>query len=399
MNRIELLSIFNRGFGLLASLLLVIMNLHFVQVEGQGVIALINFGILILATLSQFIGGGALIYLIPRLGDQKIAFPSLLWIVVSATITGGLLFFLNAPFIAYTIALGILQSLFVMQQMILLGKEKIASYQIILFTQSFSSLAFVALFYFLTDWGVMAFISGQIWSFILTAVVGLYLTSNTWKNLELRISKIDIQQTIKLGGYAQLGNIFHLGNQRSYLYFLENIGLEGKVFAGVFSILMYVAEALWAVVKSLSSILAARVAQTSDFNNHDSLTKRYLLLGLSTTTIGAVVFMLTPNSWIEKLVDFNVAFLKEGFFFLIPGVIANTVTVSLAHLFSGRGLHRYNFFSALVGFCFALALSFVLIPRYNINGACVSASAAFGAQCLVQVFLYLKLKKEQSNRD
>jgi O-antigen/teichoic acid export membrane protein len=396
MKRVELLSILNRAFGLFSALLLVLLNLHFVQVEGQGTIALINFGILILATLSQFIGGGALIYLIPRMGEHKIALPSLLWIVISAVLTSALLLVLNAPFVGVTILLGTLQAIFVLQQMILLGKEKIESYQILLFTQSISSLAFVTCFYLATDWGITAFISGQLLAFILTASVGLYLTPEAWKNMRFDLSKSDLQQTAKLGGYAQLGNIFHLGNQRSYLYFLENIGAEGKVFAGVFSILMYVAEALWSVVKSLSSILASRVAQTTNFSEHLTLTKRYLIIGISATTFGTICFMLVPNSWLAVFVDYDIAFLKEGFFFLVPGIIANAATVSFAHLFSGKGLHKYNFYSAVTGFSVAIYCSAILIPSDNINGACLAASAAFMTQCLVQVFFYFKLKKEET---
>ena len=396
MKRVEYLSILNRAFGLVSALLLVIMNLHFVHVEGQGTIALINFGILIVATLSQFIGGGALIYLIPRIGENKIALPSIIWIAISAIITFVLLLVLGAPFIGFTLLLGTLQSLFVLQQMILLGKEKIESYQILLFTQSFSSLLFVACFYMSTDWGILAFISGQLLSFVVTATVGFFLTPHVWKKMRFDLSKNDLQQTVKLGGYAQLGNIFHLGNQRSYLYFLENSGAEGKIFTGVFSLLMYVAEALWSVVKSLSSILASRVAQTSNFREHVALTKRYLILGISTTTLGAFCFLLFPNRWLSVFIDYDISFLKEGFFFLVPGVIANTVTVSYAHLFSGRGLHQYNFYSAITGFAVAISCSAILIPTHHINGACMSASVAFIAQCLVQIFLYFRMKKNET---
>ena len=396
MKRVEYLSILNRAFGLVSALLLVIMNLHFVHVEGQGTIALINFGILIVATLSQFIGGGALIYLIPRIGENKIALPSIIWIAISACITFVLLLVLGAPFIGFTLLLGTLQSLFVLQQMILLGKEKIESYQILLFTQSFSSLIFVACFYMSTDWGILAFISGQLLSFVVTATVGFFLTPHVWKKMRFDLSKNDLRQTAKLGGYAQLGNIFHLGNQRSYLYFLENSGAEGKIFTGVFSLLMYVAEALWSVVKSLSSILASRVAQTSNFREHVALTKRYLILGISTTTLGAFCFLLFPNRWLSVFIDYDISFLKEGFFFLVPGVIANTVTVSYAHLFSGRGLHQYNFYSAITGFAVAISCSAILIPTHHINGACMSASVAFIAQCLVQIFLYFRMKKNET---
>ncbi|MEY3834863.1 MAG: hypothetical protein RI989_291 [Bacteroidota bacterium] len=395
MKRLEVLSILNRAFGLISALLLVLMNLHFVHVEGQGTIALINFGILILATLSQFIGGGALIYLIPRIGEHKIALPSLLWTGISALATSVLLYLLNAPFIGFTLLLGVLQSLFVLQQMILLGKEKIESYQILLFTQSVSSLVFVGLFYALTDWGIPAFIFGQLFSFVITAGFGFFLTPSAWKNMRFQLSKDDLSLTAKLGGYAQLGNIFHLGNQRSYLYFLENSGPEGKIFTGVFSILMYIAEALWSVVKSLSSILASRVAQSSDFSQHLALTKRYLMLGISTTAFGTVCFLAVPNSWLMPFIDYDISFLKEGFFFLIPGIVANTVTVSFAHLFSGRGLHQYNFYSAVVGFAIAILCSSLLIQTNHLNGACMAASAAFITQSMVQTILFFSLKKKE----
>ena len=395
MKRVEYLSILNRAFGLVSALLLVIMNLHFVHVEGQGTIALINFGILIVATLSQFIGGGALIYLIPRIGENKIALPSIIWIAISACITFVLLLVLGAPFIGFTLLLGTLQSLFVLQQMILLGKEKIESYQILLFTQSFSSLLFVACFYMSTDWGILAFISGQLLSFVVTATVGFFLTPHVWKKMRFDLSKNDLRQTAKLGGYAQLGNIFHLGNQRSYLYFLENLGAEGKIFTGVFSILMYVAEALWSVVKSLSSILASRVAQSSDFSEHLLLTRRYLMLGVTTTVFGALCFLVVPNNWLAPFVNFDIAFIKEGFFFLVPGIIANTITVSIAHLFSGRGLHQNNFYSAATGFVIAILCSSLLIPTDHLNGAGIAASAAFISQSLVQTFLFFRLKKKE----
>ena len=325
MIKSEILSVFNRVFGLVSALLLVIMNLHFVHVEGQGTIALINFGILIVATLSQFIGGGALIFLIPRIGEDKIIFPALVWISISVPLTSLLLFALNAPFISFTLILGAVQAVFVLQQMILLGKEKILSYQLLLLAQSLASLVFVGTFYFTTNWGVFAFISGQLISFSITAGVGFFLTKEVWNKFQLKVSKENLYTITKLGGYAQMANVFHLGNQRSYLYFLENTGAEGKVFAGVFSILLYVAEALWTVAKSLSFILASKVAQTNNFQEHVSLMKRYLLLGVLTSVLGSICFLVLPNSWIAPYVNYNIAFIKEGFFFLVPGIIANKI--------------------------------------------------------------------------
>jgi O-antigen/teichoic acid export membrane protein len=128
---------------------------------------------------------------------------------------------------------------------------------------------------------------------------------------------------------------------------------------------------------------------------HIALTQRYLILGVSTTVFGTICFLLIPNTWLAAFVDYDIAFLKEGFFFLIPGIIANTVTVSYAHLFSGRGLHQNNFYSALIGFSIAILCSSLLIPTDHLNGACIAASAAFVSQSLVQIFLFFRLKKKE----
>ncbi len=149
------------------------------------------------------------------------------------------------------------------------------------------------------------------------------------------------------------------------------------------------------MVKSLSSILASRVAQSSNFSEHLLLTKRYLVLGLTTTVFGTLCFLIVPNSWLAPFVDFNIAFIKEGFFFLVPGIVANSITVSFAHLFSGKGLHKYNFYSALTGFAVAILCSSLLIPTNHLNGACIAASAAFISQSLVQILLFFRLKKKE----
>ena len=119
------------------------------------------------------------------------------------------------------------------------------------------------------------------------------------------------------------------------------------------------------------------------------------MLGITTTVFGTLCFFIVPNSWIAPFVDFDIAFIKEGFFFLAPGIIANTITVSFAHLFSGRGLHQYNFYSALIGFTVAIICSSMLIPTDHLNGACIAASAAFLSQSLVQILLFFRLKKKE----
>ena len=73
---------------------------------------------------------------------------------------------------------------------------------------------------------------------------------------------------------------------------------------------------------------------------------------------------------------------------------ANTINVAITHLFSGRGLHKYNFTSAALGFGVAIICAAILTPQHHVNGAAVAASAAFIAQCLTQIFFFVRLKHQ-----
>lgn len=394
ITKLEAFSMANRVFSLIASLIIVGMNLHYVHVEGQGIISLVNFGILILATTSQLIGGGALIYLLPKSKDQNFVFPALVWLVISVLFTALVLVLTQSPFIALTLVLGSLQAFFIFEQMILLGKGEISKYQWLLFIQSASSVTSIFLFYWFTNWGVEAFIFAQLTSFIITAVVGSTFTLGYLKEMRWSLAKNSLKELATYGGYAQMGNLLHLGNQRSYLYFLKNLGAEGTVLAGAFSLLLYLAESLWSVIKSLSAILASKSAQNQNHLAHIALTKKYISLGIFATVLGSVAIYFTPNYLIEPYINFPMLTFKKAFAWLVPGILANVFTVGYAHLFSGKGLVKNNFYSAGVGMTVALVSSFFLISKYAVIGAAFCASLAFVAQAIVQYFLYVNWKKK-----
>lgn len=387
----------NRVFNLLASLVIVGLNLHFVHVEGQGIISLVNFGILILATTSQLIGGGALIYLLPKSKDQNFVFPAIVWLAISVLFTALILVLTQSPFIALTLTLGSLQAIFIFEQMILLGKGEISKYQWLLFIQSLSSVFLIFLFYKFTQWGVGAFVIAQLIAFSITVLFGSAFTRSYWKAMQWKIARTSLKELVTYGGYAQMGNLLHLGNQRSYLYFLKNSGAEGTVLAGAFSLLLYIAESLWSVIKSLSAILASKSAQNHNHQAHIALTKKYISLGIFATVIGSLAFYFTPNYLLEPYINFPMLTFKKAFAWLVPGIIANVFTVGYAHLFSGKGLVKNNFYSAGVGMTVALVSSYLLIPNYAVIGAAFSASLAFVTQAIVQFLLYVNWKK--SNLD
>ena len=89
---------FNAGIAFL----IVIINSQYLGAENLGTISLIILGITIILQLNNFIGGGALIYLIPRLDNFKLFLTSYLWAFFSTMIGTYILFVFQLIPIEYT---------------------------------------------------------------------------------------------------------------------------------------------------------------------------------------------------------------------------------------------------------------------------------------------------------
>jgi O-antigen/teichoic acid export membrane protein len=391
----ELLAIITRGVVLLSGFGIVMLNLRFAGLEGQGTISLINSGILILSTLSAFIGGGSIVYLLPRLGVSKLLAPSLIWLILSAGLAAILLFLTGIEGLVHAVALGSIQSLFLIQQMILLGENRSKAYQWMLLIQSSGSFIFVAFFYLSSETpDYLDFIKGIYGAFALTLVAGFYFTWSSWKQMVLSHIPDQAYPLWKYGKYTQTANIFHLSNQRSYLFFLERSSAEGILLSGIFSVVMYIAEALWSVPKSLSAVQGAEIAQTEEHQAHKSLTIRYLRISLISVVIGVVVLLAIPESWFNYWLKDRTSEVFDTLKYLLPGILFNVFTVIFAHYFSGKGLHRYNTWSAAAGLIGSLVLAPILIVHYGITGAAIAASCAFGLQSLIQTLLFIRASRK-----
>jgi O-antigen/teichoic acid export membrane protein len=229
-------------------------------------------------------------------------------------------------------------------------------------------------------------------SFIATSVYGFILTRSSWR----AITKSELPAWKSLwnyGKYTQAGNVLHMSNQRGYLFALEKLSPEGNLMAGIFSVLLYIGEGIWSVAKSLSAIQGAEIAQDEEHAQHREITRRYLKVSLVASFMGIVFFLLLPSRWLAVFLDNKSEQVTDAFFYFIPGIVLHTITIILAHYFSGKGYHRYNALSSFFGLFTSVVIAGIFIPRMGINGAALSISISIAVQCLVQFVLYRRVVK------
>lgn len=402
LNKTDVFSIFNRILALFSGLALVILNIHFVAVEGQGKIAIVNFGILIISTISQFVGGGALIYLSKKHSIEQFHIPAIIWAIMATTIVfifGHLFEIPEIPFIA---ALGLLQSLVVYFQMIHLAKARIMAYQWMLFSQSISTPIGVLFFYSFFKASVISFCLGLTFSLLMTLLVACF--QNLKRNNQhestpkpsFRSLLIDL---LKFGGYNQLANLSHLGNQRIYIYLLESLLHQGYLFSGIFAIFLYVAEAIWTVGKSLSSILTSLVAQSNDKLIQLNYFKKYLRLSTLGTLILIIAAFIFPKQFLEPFFKQSTSEIQLNLLLMSPAILVHSITTPISHFFSGIGLLKYNFHCALAGLISGLLSALYLIPYHELNGAFIAISIGFTSQCSLHVYYFMKWKSNLNRKD
>lgn len=369
------------------TLAVVVMNTRVLGDEGQGTAALIQLGILLIVSVANFIGGGAVVYLTPRMTPRSLLLPAYVWAVLVAVAFYPVLLhsgLVPKAFVLHVCILGLLQSLFTFHLQVVVGKERLRKHNLIVSLQAFILAISLAIFMFGHEQrDISAFVSALYVSFAtvytLSVIAGFkHLRQPADEGFSGALKKMWFY-----GKYSQGGNILQLLNYRSNLYLLERLLENGRGAAGIFSIALYAAEAVWSFGKSLSLVQYARLANSTDTAYNKALTLRFLFLSLGASSVLCGALLLVPESLYLTVFGETVAGLYVAIALMVPGILANSGSVILAHHFSGTGRHRYNTIGSAAGWGAMLLTGLAIIPVYGLKGAAMAASIGYLAQLAV----------------
>ena len=163
----------------------------------------------------------------------------------------------------------------------------------------------------------------------------------------------------------------------------------GTSEAGVYSIVVQIADTLLLLPVTIGMILLPRIAadrgerpeeNTARVLRHTAL----LLAGLCVAAgvaVGPVVRLLYGP-------EFDGAILATRL--LLPGVLALGLNGVLMNHFSGRGMPAITALAPAAGLVLNVALNVVLVPRSGLVGASISSSLAYGLMLLLSLGAFLR---------
>lgn len=391
-------TIATRLLTLLGAFAIVVLNAQYLGSEGQGGIALINLGILLIMSVSNFIGGGAASYLVPRIGASRLILPAYIWALASSVvfyIIFNMFLIIPSKYIIATTILAFMHSLFSFHMGILIGEEKIKQYNILQIIQIFGLLFFLLFFYKILHWvEIWTFIRSSIISFSVVLLVSIYFIRGHYRKIESTSFKSSFSDLFKYGKYAQLSNVFQLLNYRLNLFMLESLIPMSRSLVGVYSVGMNVSDAVLNFGRSLSLVQYSKILNQEDEEQKNTLmTTLFFKLSLGITILLVAVINIIPEDFYLFIFSDSFVGIKEVIRYMSIGVMALSGSTIFAHYLSGKGLYKYNTVGSAIALIGTIFAGYFLIKGWQLKGASMSFSLAMVLQLTYLTYTFLKISK------
>lgn len=393
--------------GILIGLLATVIIARVLGPKGTGVYSLVTLLPTMLMTLLNFGVGSSSVYFVGKkrfaLGDiLKTNTVSGIFLSLVSIIIGLILvlffsdkFFKGVPH-SYLYFMLVLMPIIMLNEFyicIFQGVQDFKSYNTLALVRQIAALLFLVVFTFAINLGL----SGTVYSFVVGVLAQFILTFYYFKKRTQiglttgQYSKPYFIESFKYGYKAHFSNILSFVNYRADMFVISAFLNTTEV--GIYSTAVNIAERLWIVSQSISSVLFPAVSSLDDEENKNNLTCMISRNVLFFSILGGILFYLLCNIVIMFLYghkyDESVIVLKV----LLPGIIFFSVDRILSNDLAGRGKPELNMYVSIFTVISNLALNILLVPRFGLIGASFSTSSTYCLSTLIKVILFKKNTK------
>jgi len=377
-----------RGFVALALLLNLVVSSRYLGSAVVGQMSLLILNMAIIHTVAEIYTGSSMVYFIPRVCFKTLYLRGLGWIVLCVVLLS-LCFYITSPlirpFAIHLILLAFLSALHNFHQYLVLGREAIRSYNLLVFFQPLVAILILCYCVFYLQWrsinaSLLALYGSYGGSVLLSLILLQRLkpasTENpapSWKAL------------LQLGFTNQLANLAHLLSNRYNYYIIAGISTS---LVGVFSSGTSLIESVWTVSAAISPLVLAKVANSAAGQAEARLSLQLAKLSFILSSIAIGILLFIPATLFSQVLGKDFSAVKQVMLLLSPGVLALSFSSVLSHYYSGLGRQRVLLLANGSGLLVTLLCSYFLIARFGLAGACVTASLAYGVQAGVLGMLF-----------
>ena len=335
----------------------VVINSNCFGAEGTGNIAVIILGLTLLQVINNFVGGSALVYLVPHRSNFQLLMLSYGWMLASNTL--GILLLSALDFVPhkhllFLFILSVIYNLYFIHICIMQGKEDIKLFNILQLSQAVILIVGLATALLFQRWAkqqadIRTYLAAFLVSYLIPSIASTVYVVRHVRIESLRNAGPLLLEMVKLGFWTQMANLAQLLTYRVNYYFIQKFTNSDKAL-GIYDLGTKISEAVWIVPKSICVVLYARVSNCQEENYTKRTTLLLLKFVLAVVLAAVLVLWMLPPSFIAWIFGPDFSGSKPVINSLLPGIVSLSCMSILSHYFAGYGKFHINAISSFIGF-------------------------------------------------
>ncbi|MCK5338544.1 MAG: polysaccharide biosynthesis C-terminal domain-containing protein [Bacteroidales bacterium] len=387
-----------RSLSAVINFLIAIAVSQYLGPNGKGEQGIIIATIAFVLVFSNLVGGGTLVYLVPRYKFSVLLLPSYLWSLLISIFAFGILFIfkiVDQQFILHISALSVLNSFTNIHSTLLIGREKIKAANLVSLAQPLIViLSLLVYFLLLKEESITAYIHSLYFAFGGSLLISIIYMAKTFGKLSFHPVGEYLgvtRELFRLGFMNQMAHITQMMSFRLSYYFLELY--HGDASVGIYSNGIQIMESIWLISKSISLVQYAQIANTNDKKYSQELSIKLLKAGVIISLLCIIPLLLLPESFYLYLFGNGFSGVKKVIWILAPGVLVYNFSIILGHYFSGTGKYHVNTIASSIGLVVSIILFTALIPSYVTIGAGIATSISYAVTSFVVLIFFMREAK------
>jgi O-antigen/teichoic acid export membrane protein len=271
------------------------------------------------------------------------------------------------------------------------GLQRFKLYNALLLIPQISTLLLVVLIYTTSKLTIEAVLFSQFFSVFLAVCLGLLKTETGKEDKDITIKQLEYRSRIIRYGYkAHLSNILAFINYRADI-FLVNF-LLNPASAGIYIISVQLAEKLWLLSQSVSTVLLPKLSELSTHENKQNLLTPIICRTVAAlTAIIAITVAIFAHPLINLMFGTEYQEAAKTLIVLLPGIVAGSGARVIANDIAARGRPELNMYFSLVTVTVNIIGNVVLIPPLGMSGAAIATSIAYIINLGIRLLVYKRI--------
>jgi O-antigen/teichoic acid export membrane protein len=368
-------TIFNKGFVAVVNFLILIVSTRYLGVSTRGEIAIFILNIANIQIINEIFTGFSQVYFVPKFNTKKLYTYGVIWTLIAVPASNLILFLLGKEIAGFELDMLFLSAMIILNTfnlVIILGKENIKLFNLLSMLQPFLLLCGIAFFVLVLKDGT--FRSYVIPLYISFAVSFIVSTITVFKYISKPDQKSDfsLKSIFSNGFFCQAAVLLHLQANRYSFYILSSVAL-----VGLYSIASSLMESVWIIANGIAPVVLSKIANTGDTPFSKNITVTLAKISLALSTLAAIVVYFLPNELFVALLGEDFSNVRGIMLWIAPGILFISFSTILSHYFSGLGNLKFIALCNFLGFLCTIILAPILISKYNIKGAAITANVSY----------------------